>query len=1512
MAYASEQIKEDAQRNPSDRPYTTAGETMNSTRGKVSMGRSQDLSGGGRAPGDPGSLPPSEGQAAPPVVEPGTVPENAPDAAAASVADPPPNETPAWPSDIATRFANHATDQSLSSVYAPEVTRGFERGGQTDMPLGQRDVIAPPTASRDGSEPPNRSAMGPAGAIGPTGSAYTRSQYGGFQPSTIKGSGGLDSLAHTGLTGAMRAYFAPQNPEEVQNAEQFAQNLFLGTIGAGEIDVALTAAAKFLEPRVPGAVAALAKFAREEGGQARVDLGLTPEDPLDRLARMSVDELKVLHYIAPDEAKGEVAAEIERRTTATRAADALAAAGKNADAQAVRDAVNPPAKAAPAASLPRELAGAKPNYRDTGPVHFESDVDKALYIVAQTSKSKNDAGYMTFLRSALPGKSDTEIRALARSVKRSVADAARVTEEGEPVRLATVNAHAQAGEAADSFDAIVGDAGKVASKVAPPVARTQRTALAMPESAVAPTDAAPARSGSIRMPKDENLGIPAGYRQLPEHLQAQIEQFAREHYNDIQVARGGAVPLSQVEQESLKIMVDAGVLAQTAPRTMVSAPGARALIKANIKVAGEREALMAQAGEVWPNVSDDLKARIAVKVFEQNSIQKVIAGARAEWGRLGQVWQTALDTGSAVQMRDTYKAIQKAVGKGNLDAVIGRLHDIENDPLLLGDPFAKQIIARRQMKFIDGLSNASAWEKLDEVYRNAILSIPVTHEAYVMGMTMYHEVEALTKLPTAVIDKFLAPLESLGLLGGRAKAVRGSGARYTFNQAVASIAAAQAGIPRGLVSFGRSLIGPESRAGLFEETGKYTFPRALKNVPVKGTDLTIPISDIINSPTKVINAYAEGLHEMGRYQSMWEQAAAIVEREMPGTSILSREFLNRAAEIVANPEAALAPKAPGLTAEATAAAQREAALQSAAMRDIADKAGKRVSLRGQQGGLAQKLRDIRDTPIPQRVPLIGGAKPLYRVMPFINIGFNIAQQGLEYSPLGFARVFTTVGPERSGVIARAGMGSLMWKFFLDKADAGEMTGSTPVDPNERAEWTREGKTPYSIKWNGQWYPIDRFEPLATTVKWMAGFNDAYKEMSASPDRYSGAALGVMAAKMAAVIVHGFTDMTWNIGLSQIGDIATAIGSGDPTKMWDAGQNYAGQQAASQTPFSGLLKRTAQAIDPYVRSPKGFAQQIEAMIPGFSALVPKSAPSRYGGDVKRPESQQGLQGMFNPLRGSPSSVDPVDQELMKHQIANPKNGTVKTLFMTLASQDIAGFHLDAEEGRLMQTYVGRAAHQALADLFADKSAYNGQQWSQLKDEPTRVKAIQATITQARRTGRAVTADIIVQAATTAPEVARGMEMRLSLIGDNAERAMYIEGIQRQGKLSPQASALLSESLRRTNKTSPTVAQFLAAAPGVREYLAIPAFVSGDPSELKQVEQERSLYSSAATLDRLDGTTNARAFYDEHPTLQKYARIDPRSGSLVWTVRENPARARYRTQHKDLAPFLSGLTYSQEGQ
>lgn len=81
--------------------------------------------------------------------------------------------------------------------------------------------------------------------------------------------------------------------------------------------------------------------------------------------------------------------------------------------------------------LPQVLANAKPRYnigvKEFIP-QFTSDLDKALYIIAQKTPSKANESYMKLIRDFMPGVSDAVIEGMGRQVRSHIKELAKATE----------------------------------------------------------------------------------------------------------------------------------------------------------------------------------------------------------------------------------------------------------------------------------------------------------------------------------------------------------------------------------------------------------------------------------------------------------------------------------------------------------------------------------------------------------------------------------------------------------------------------------------------------------------------------------------------------------------------------------------------------------------------------------------------------------------------------------------------------------------------------------------------------------------------------------------------------------------------------------------------------------------------------------------------------------------------------------------------------------------------------
>jgi len=191
--------------------------------------------------------------------------------------------------------------------------------------------------------------------------------------------------------------------------------------------------------------------------------------------------------------------------------------------------------------LPKELAGAKPNYSFGSKqfsVSFDSDVDKALYIVAQTKPSKRDGGYMDWLRQQMPGSSDAEIRSAGAVVRSRIKELARAAPSGGTLTLpASVAPGRPAAQAAPAPSAAPGrvDSGTETSTPAQQEVGAQEVA-GEAESNVAP-------------PSDSEVTGPRRYYVDPETGSDELFRFDEERSRATGLPEG---PMRMLARDELK------------------------------------------------------------------------------------------------------------------------------------------------------------------------------------------------------------------------------------------------------------------------------------------------------------------------------------------------------------------------------------------------------------------------------------------------------------------------------------------------------------------------------------------------------------------------------------------------------------------------------------------------------------------------------------------------------------------------------------------------------------------------------------------------------------------------------------------------------------------------------------------------------------------------------------------------------------------------------------------------
>ena len=212
--------------------------------------------------------------------------------------------------------------------------------------------------------------------------------------------------------------------------------------------------------------------------------------------------------------------------------------------------------------------------------------------------------------------------------------------------------------------------------------------------------------------------------------------------------------------------------------------------------------------------------------------------------------------------------------------------------------------------------------------------------------------------------------------------------------------------------------------------------------------------------------------------------------------------------------------------------------------------------------------------------------------------------------------------------------------IMAASEAGFITGGGPTDPAKKAAWRDAGFRPYSFRTaDGSYLSYERFDPIANLLGIAADIAQGLKLAPEYSDQEADDALSLVAVSVA----NNFANKTYTRGLADflgaIGDpaenseaiLARLVGSGVPTILADAGK----------------------ALDPYEREVRGFADRLQARLPGFRENLPimrdmLGRPVNKARSIAEASSDGPLAelvGMATPIAFS-SVEGPLNEELLK--------------------------------------------------------------------------------------------------------------------------------------------------------------------------------------------------------------------------------------------------------------------------
>lgn len=554
-----------------------------------------------------------------------------------------------------------------------------------------------------------------------------------------------------------------------------------------------------------------------------------------------------------------------------------------------------------------------------------------------------------------------------------------------------------------------------------------------------------------------------------------------------------------------------------------------------------------------------------------HAIQAEVIGARTETARALSSWRIGAD-GAASQL----KAIEAAMDTAGPDSV----------------SLAKQIVALQASgatpgainKFVRQSSTGTFVQGLREVYVNGLLSGPLTHIVNMTG-----------NIGTAMLS-----VAERRVGGWMAKNATQSGA-IIDGEAAAMLHGAIAGQIDALRLAWKTLRTGETT----DMMGKVDAPRQSAISSTRNDAVGVSINAIgtaIRIPSLLMTS-ADQYFKAVNYRM---NLHALALRQATGEGLQGQALTKRMRDIINNPP------------ENLKIESADEALYN--------------TFNNKMGWFGQTLMKWRES---------GGAvNPTWLVATFIRTPVNIARYAFERTPLAplvgqWRADFAAGGARRDMALARVATGTMVMGTAQSLVDSGFVTGSSPSDGNEAANWKREGRQPYSIKVGDTWYSYNRMDPFGMIMGFAADIQQTLRQGEVAPDDVDEWQ-EVMAAGIAAISDTAM-EKTFLRSYAEFVEVLS-----DP-------ERYAAAKVSSTiagfTPYGAMSSWVTRLSDPTMRDAKTPLDAVMAKIPGLAErVIPKR--DLWGRAATDPNS--GFNSVA-PMRAMTETNSPIDNELERLRV-----------------------------------------------------------------------------------------------------------------------------------------------------------------------------------------------------------------------------------------------------------------------
>lgn len=478
-----------------------------------------------------------------------------------------------------------------------------------------------------------------------------------------------------------------------------------------------------------------------------------------------------------------------------------------------------------------------------------------------------------------------------------------------------------------------------------------------------------------------------------------------------------------------------------------------------------------------------------------------------------------------------------------------------------------------------------------EIFKNWLISGPITHMAYAIGnevLSIWKAIpETAAKATVGAIRESISgekrPRVYYGEIGAQLKAISDQhfgvlyGQKTGWRAAWDSFRAGQTvGLPHemldslskgqrvrydDLVSKGATYEQAMAHLGVdVTSTTPFTATKDIPNPIVFG--VKIPIGSAVRFPGERMVA---PIHSFYRSIGYAQAQAAQAYRTAMSEGLVGDAFNKRVADLMVNsPEK---------------------------MMEISREESSEQTLMGKNGQLTGKLAAVINW--EPTLPLLGPTKPLGFVDPFIHVASNVANQA--FVKRGFlgplseeirADLMGRNGPLKQDTAqARLGLGVSLAVLGGGLALGGIITKSAPSDPKQAELSRRVDGMPHSIKIGNMSYDLSRLGVIGVQLGLAADLSHAITRIGKDD-----------AATVMTLLVESFTHNLMNEGMLRgPSDLLKAID--EPGRY---GKRYVYNFLSSMiVPYSVAAQQISQRIDPYARDARTFMDQLKAKIPWVS-------------------------------------------------------------------------------------------------------------------------------------------------------------------------------------------------------------------------------------------------------------------------------------------------------------------------